>query len=80
MCLKTLILIENLHHPSETNRIDSYIVQNFYVFKSFQKQRGEKKIHVAAIFQLLLKLNICTIKCALAEDKGFVIPVGLWLY
>ena len=24
MCLKALILIENLHHPSETNRKDNY--------------------------------------------------------
>ena len=25
VCLKALILIKNLHHPSETNRIDNYV-------------------------------------------------------
>ena len=40
VCLKALILLKNLHHPSETNRIDNYVrwlVVGFEIFTKSSK-------------------------------------------
>ena len=42
--LKALILIKNLHHPSETNRIDNYVRWLVVGFKILTKSSKMKKM------------------------------------
>ena len=43
VCLKALILIKNLHHPSETNRIDNYVRWLVVGFEILTKSKKIKK-------------------------------------
>jgi len=44
VCLKALILIKNLHHPSETNRIDNYVRWLVVGFEILTKSSKIKKM------------------------------------
>ena len=44
MCLKALNLIKNLHHPSETNRIDNYVRWLVVGFEMLTKSLKIKKM------------------------------------
>ena len=44
LCLKALISIENLHHLSETNRIENYGCFKVVAFEKFTKSSKMKKI------------------------------------
>ena len=44
VCLEALILINNLHHPSETNRIDNYVRWLVVGFEILTKSSKIKKM------------------------------------
>ena len=45
LCLKALIFIENLHHLSETNRIENYGCFKVVAFEIFKKSSKMKKMY-----------------------------------